>query len=358
MDSPTPEELDALDRLTDDPSAAGASPDIRALADLVHAITDATQDGDGLDIDATWRRIHTAIRAERVDAIDSRAQTLPAPPSEAASMQRRDVPASPDSTRLIVAARRFTRPSVPAVRSFMPAALAAGMFAVAITLSLLFLTSNSASAGFLATVARLEEAATEALADGVLTSEELEQLDVRVAALIAAIDAESDRLPDLPPDVLDAALATVERIGGELQTAVAGQIADIPRADSQSVAVTDTHLRRFARVAVAALAGVPGSVRKVIGPSEDAQGETSGGEEAEPVRPPRTERPDAETPGSGGEEAEPVRPPQAERTGRSDAGATGRTNSTHVEATGANGACKDERDPADLNSVHWPCPPR
>ncbi len=202
-------------------------------------------------------------------------------------MQRRGVPASPDSTWLIVVARRFTRPSVPAVHSFMLVALAAGIFAVAITL--LFLTSNSASAGFLAIVTRLEEAATEALAGGVLTSEEFEQLDVRVAALIAAIDAESDRLPDLPPDVLDAALATVERIGGELQTIVAGQVADIPRADSQSVAATNTHLRRFARVAIATLADVPASVRKVIGPSEDAQGETAGGAETEPVRPPQAE---------------------------------------------------------------------
>ena len=496
MDSPTPEELDALDRLTDDRSAAGASPDTRALADLVHAITDATQDGDGLDVDATWRRIQTAIRAERVDATDSRAATLPAPPSEAASMQRRKVPASRDSTRLIVAVRRFTHPSVPAVRSFMPAALAAGVFAVAITLSLLFLTSNSASAGFLATVARLEEAASESLADGVLTSEELDRLDVRVAAVIASIDAESDLLPDIPADILDAALATVKRIGGELQTVVAGQIADDLRDDSPSVAARGTHLRRFARVAVAALADVPASVRKVIGPSKDAQGEAPVGEEAEPARPPRAERPDADTPAAGGAEAEPVRPPQAERPdtdspsagaedaepvrpppterpdaktpgsgekeaepvrpppterpdadspssvgeeaepvrpplterpdadspsaggeeaepvrpppaerpdtdspssgaedtepvrptpaerpdadspssgaeeaepvrpppterpGRSDSGATGRTNSSHVEATAANGACKDDHDPADLNSVHWPCPTR
>ena len=111
-------------------------------------------------------------------------------------------------------------PCIPRLGTAMPRAVAAGILAVAISLSVVLLIGNTASADFLASVAQLEQASTEALADGELSRTELARIDTRIAAVVAAVDADRDVLPAIDIDRVEAALATVDRVGLRLQAAV------------------------------------------------------------------------------------------------------------------------------------------
>ena len=269
MADPSPQNLDALDRLiaaggpnpaTLAPAGAPAGPDVAGLARVAFAVQATAADADGLDADRIWRRV-TAGRS--AGAATAPAAAPPALPRLIAGLQGRRLWAQSLAAALIVA--------------------------LAATLSLLLLGSDRAEASLLESVGDLTATSAEALRDRRLDAAETAALERRIRALAAILEERPQELRAIPPDDRRALLRALNSVSADLVAAEVDGRDAIRRADTAR-RLNDSLLQ---------LDGVAAQVATTIGADPPPTGAPG------PARPAGA-RPDGSSPGD--RPPDPVRP--------------------------------------------------
>lgn len=188
-DIPTPEELDALDRLIGQRtrrafSQSSLDPALPAMALAAQAVGDLALAQGEPDQAAVWGQVRSGMR----------------PSSRRWGSQRWGWSARMGAGRL------------PALGSLAAAIVAAVVVAVVLVLG----SDGTAQAAFLAAVDDLEEVSAEALDDAALSTSEAAAIEQRVVAVRIALDDEGAPISDLAPADLDRALATVAAVQRDL----------------------------------------------------------------------------------------------------------------------------------------------